>query len=90
MKRPYILLLLLFAVAATIKAQAPAGYYNNAANKTGEALLTALHDIIKNDDHLSYSGLWEAYQTTDLKPNSNYIWDIYSNCNFVYGTGQCG
>lgn len=84
-------LLIAFLIAAfVLKAQAPAGYYNNAANKTGEALLTALHDIIKNDDHLSYSGLWEAYQTTDLKPNSNYIWDIYSNCNFVYGTGQCG
>lgn len=91
MKRLYIFLLLLFDVAATLKAQAPAGYYDSANGLTGNDLRAALHNIIKNDEHVSYTpGIWNAYQTTDLQTGTNYIWDIYSDFNFTYSTNQCG
>jgi len=94
MKRLYIFLLLLIAAAA-LNAQ-PQGYYNGTEGKVGNALKTALHNIIKNDDHTTYSGLWTAYQQTDRKPNGK-VWDIYSDVpngtppyqyNFI--TDQCG
>lgn len=91
MKRLYIFLLLLFDVAATLKAQAPSGYYDSANGLTGNDLRAALHNIIKNDEHVSYTpGIWNAYQTTDLQTGTNYIWDIYSDFNFTYSTNQCG
>ncbi len=94
MKRLYIFLLLLIAAVA-LNAQ-PQGYYNGTEGKVGNALKTALHNIIKNDDHTTYSGLWTAYQQTDRKPNGK-VWDIYSDVpngtppyqyNFI--TDQCG
>lgn len=58
----------------------PAGYYNNAFGKSGEQLRQALYQVISsNTVVLSYTpGLWDAYQTTDVKPNGK-LWDIYSD-----------
>ncbi len=84
-------LLIAFLIAAfALKAQAPAGYYNGAANKTGEELRAALHAIITNNDsHVSYDGIWTAYQTTDARPNGK-VWDIYSSYQYTFGNNQCG
>ena len=91
MKRFYIFIFLLIAAQWLQAQNIPSGYYNNAANKTGDALKAALHTIITtNDSHVSYDGLWTSYQTTDLKPNSSIIWDIYSNVQYTYQSGQCG
>lgn len=95
MKRPYILLLVLFALAATIKAQAPSGYYDSANGLTGDDLRAALHNIIKNDKpgggtyNPSYDGIWTAFQTTDVRPNGK-VWDIYSSYQYTFGNNQCG
>ena len=99
MKRFYIFILLLVTVFV-LQAQnrvIPAGYYDNAAGKTGDELKEALHNIIKNDNHTSYAGLWTAYATTDKKPGTNYIWDIYSDnpngtppYQYTYSSDQCG
>ena len=97
-KKLHIFIALLF-VFITMRAQIPSGYYDNAANKTGDILKSALHTIIKtNDSHVSYTpGLWNAYQKTDVKPGTNYIWDIYSDVpngtpsyQYTYSTNQCG
>ena len=95
MKNLYLILALIIA-AVTLQAQ-PQGYYNGTEGLTGNALKTALHNIIKNDDHASYSGLWSAYYQTDKRPGTNYVWDIYSDVpngtppyQFVLGTDQCG
>ncbi len=95
MKKSYILIILIIT-AVSLNAQ-PQGYYNGTAGLTGNALKTALHNIIKNDNHVSYSGLWNAYQQTDKKPGTNYVWDIYSDVpngtppyNFTFVTDQCG
>lgn len=95
MKNLYLILALIIA-AVTLQAQ-PQGYYNGTEGLTGNALKTALHNIIKNDDHASYSGLWSAYYQTDKRPGTNYVWDIYSDVpngtppyQFVLGSDQCG
>ena len=94
MKKIYIFLTLIIA-AVTLNAQ-PQGYYNGTEGLTGNSLKSALHNILKNDDHTSYSGLWSAYQQTDRKPNGK-VWDIYSDIpngtppyQFDFGSDQCG
>ncbi len=94
MKKLYLILALIIA-AVTLQAQ-PQGYYNGTEGLTGNALKTALHNIIKNDSHTSYSGLWSAYQQTDKKPNGK-VWDIYSDVpngtppyQYTFGSDQCG
>ena len=94
MRRIYLFMALIVA-AVTMKAQ-PQGYYNSAAGLTGDDLKAALHDIIKNDNHVSYNGLWSAYEQTDKKPNGK-VWDIYSDIpggtppyQYNFGTNQCG
>lgn len=92
-----LFILLLIACGYGLYAQAPAGYYDNANSLTGDDLKAALHDIIKGHTSISYSQLWDAYHSTDLKPGTNKIWDMYSDIpggaapyEFDYGTDQCG
>ena len=94
MKKLYLILVLIIA-AVTLNAQ-PQGYYNGTDGLSENALKAKLHSIIKNDDHTSYSGLWNAYQQTDKKPNGK-VWDIYSDIpngtppyEFTFGSDQCG
>ena len=94
MRKLYLFITLIIA-AVTLNAQ-PQGYYNGTDGLSENALKAALHNIIKNDDHTSYSGLWSAYQQTDRKPNGK-VWDIYSDIpngtppyEFTFGTDQCG
>ena len=94
MKKLYLFLTLIITAVA-LNAQ-PQGYYNGTEGLTGNALKTALHNIIKTDNHTSYSGLWSAYQQTDKKPNGK-VWDIYSDIpngtppyQFTFNTDQCG
>lgn len=61
-----------------LRAQPPAGYYAGADGKTGQALQQALHDLIDDHQVLTYAALWEAFKTTDTKPDST-VWDIYSD-----------
>lgn len=94
MKRLYALCLLLLPLAAL--AQSP-GYYDSAYGKTGEELRRALCDIIKGHQVLSYTpGLWNAYYSTDKKPNGKLA-SIYSDVpggtplyEFTIGADQCG
>lgn len=95
MRFKFVLLFSLFT--ATLCAQPPANYYNNAYQKKGAALRTALYGIVKNHTALSYSALWDAYYTTDVRPDNGKVWDIYSdNPNgttayyYSFGSDQCG
>jgi len=78
-------------------AQVPAGYYAAAENKSGSELRTALYNIIKNHSSVSYSQLWQSFQSTDKRPDNGKVWDIYSDrpggtpsYYFNFGTDQCG
>ncbi len=70
--------------------QIPQGYYDNAEGKIQGELKSALYEIIKSGHtQNTYSSLWIYFERTDKHP-SGYVWDMYSNCNFVFVTNQCG
>jgi endonuclease I len=78
-------LCIIFAFAAE-----PSGYYSAAEGNADNALRLALHNIIKNHTELSYTpGLWNLYQYSDTKSDGK-IWDMYSTCDWTYGSDQCG
>ena len=100
--KKFVLFFAIIISAVAIYAQ-PQGYYDGAQGLTGNALKSALHDIIKNDKpgggtyNPSYSGMWSAYYQTDRRPGTNYLWDIYSDVPggeppylYILGTDQCG
>ena len=81
--RRFLTTLLVFTLALNLAwAQAPNNsgtYYANADGKKGEALKTAMFNIIKiTSAGWSYDGLREAYKTTD-KRSDGYLRDWYSN-----------
>ncbi len=81
----------------TVCAQPPANYYNNAYQKKGAALRSALYGIINNHTTLSYSSLWDAFSSTDRRTDNGKVWDIYSDnpdggtdYYYSFGSDQCG
>jgi endonuclease I len=86
----------------TSAAGLPANYYSSATGLNCQALKTQLKTIIStNHTALSYSGVWQAFQYTDLKRNdantANVIWDMYSDnptgpdpYTYTLFTNQCG
>lgn len=94
--RTAFLLVCLFTATLSF-AQPPAGYYAPAEGKSGNALRMAMHNIIKGHTALSYSGLWQAFYTTDKRPDNGKVWDMYSDrpgsnpaYYFTFGSDQCG
>jgi len=68
--------------------QIPSGYYNGTSGLTGEALKSALNDIIDGHTELSYSECWDALKVTDRDPNnSSNIVGIYSRFS-INGAGE--
>lgn len=80
--RKSVLAFLLVLVSVIAQAQAPAGYYSTANDKTGNELKIALHNIIKGHTVVSYNGLLDAFPYTDCDANGKII-DIYSNCQYT-------
>lgn len=87
----FVLSVTLLGVAQTTSNQTnstasiPPGYYNNATG-TGYTLKTQLYSIIAPHSTISYgAGLWNLYTTSDVRPDG-YVWEIYSNCDFIFGT----
>ena len=80
----------LFVVSLCLCAQAPTGYYSSADGKKASALKTALSEIIDGHTVISYSGLWEAYESTDCREDGK-VWDMYSDCtNFNFRNDRAG
>lgn len=67
----------------------PDGYYRDAYGKSGYDLKTALYQIIRNPDVNAYDGLWAAFRNTDAD-SDGMVWDMYSGCEFTFGSDQCG
>ena len=86
-KRLLLLTQILTLALVGVWAQGPNNsntYYQSATNKKGEALKTALFNIIKNPSVTSYDGLLEKYKQTDTRPDG-YVRDWYSNTtNFTH------
>ena len=90
------MLAVLSLLASVASGEIPLGYYNSAAGKTGEALQVALYNIIKGHTDISYSDVWTAFYSTDVKSNGK-VWDMYSDVpggvppyEYNLGTNQCG
>jgi endonuclease I len=74
----------------------PPGYYDAAEGLIGAALQTSLHGIIDNHTSISYTAIWNAFYTTDDKPNGK-VWDMYSDVpggtppyEYTFGVDQGG
>ncbi len=96
MKKISFLSLICFLFLTTLFAQIPSGYYDNAAGKTGTALQSALHNIIKGHNSVSYNSLYTYMATTDARPDHS-VWDMYSDIPggtppyvYHYGSNECG
>ena len=59
-------------------------YYSSInLNATGDSLVKSLGNLLENTHNpKSYDALWDGYILGDLKPGTNYLWDMYSNCNY--------
>lgn len=97
MKKIYAIFWLLVAVTGFSQEMQPAfgvntippGYYSTATG-TGYVLKTQLYNKIHSHTELSYTpGLWNAYPSTDKRADGK-VWDIYSNCNFTFGSVASG
>ncbi len=92
MKR-FLLALVLVAVTLAMGAKdpkpCPSDYYSGALNKSDQALLTALYNIITSHTNIGYDGLWDAYADTDTDPQGYYI-DMYSNYDKYTYSKKCG
>ncbi|MFF2729481.1 endonuclease I family protein [Streptomyces sp. NPDC058008] len=67
------------APAASTAAALDDTYYKDALGKTGTALKSSLHTIIKNQTKLSYSQVWDALKATDEDPaNSSNVILLYT------------
>lgn len=80
-------------LAIAISAQVPDAYkakYATLAGKSGMNLFDAISAIAAEGYRThSYSDLWTYFRTTDALPNGK-VWDMYSDCEFNFGTDQCG
>ncbi|MFZ4399843.1 MAG: endonuclease [Bacteroidales bacterium] len=98
--RLFIYFTLIVLSFTSVYGQIPAGYYNSALGLSGENLRTALKTVITNGHiKLSYSNIWNFYDSTDTRPapNNNIIWDMYTDIpggtpitTLFFQTGQCG
>ena len=84
----------LLTISAVAKSVTPAAslptYYKDIDGKSGKTLFDAVHVVAKvGYSSLGYSGLWTAYQYTDLRDNGK-VWDMYSDCSWTYKFDQCG
>ena len=95
MKRIFLLsTIFFFALSLFAKSVTPAAslptYYQQIDGKAGKNLFDAVQTVTKvGYSSLGYDGLWTAFKTTDKKSNGD-VWDMYSDCNWTFGSDQCG
>ncbi len=70
-------------------AQIPSGYYDNTFGKKKDVLKTAMKTIIRPHTQRSYGDLWTDFQQTDKRADGK-VWDMYSDCSFIFVDKQCG
>lgn len=82
MTRFHSLLAVICAGAMTLAASAeiPAGYYTSLNGKKEGELKTAVYNVVRNFTRVSsYSDLPRYFEKTDVYPQSNRWWDMYSD-----------
>lgn len=71
MKYWRLLLIVALFISQFFYGQIPAGYYDSAAGLSGDALKSALNDIIDGHTELSYTQAKNALMVTDEDPNNS-------------------
>ena len=78
-------------VSITAFAEAEAGYYSSCEGKTKGELLEALKTVISSHTTINYkTGLPDLYATSDVRPGTSIIWDMYSTASFSVTDDKCG
>lgn len=75
--------------ASAAFAAVPSGYYSSCEGAGGQALLTRLASVVGNHTTISYDGLWEVYETSDIDADGK-LWDMYSTKRWTIGKERCG
>lgn len=69
-----------FLTALAAQADIPAGYYSSLDGKKDAELKTAASNIIKNFTSVSsYNNLPSYFRHTDVRPGTEFWWDMYSD-----------
>ena len=96
MKNRHSLLLIMFLFGGISFAQIPNGYYDAANGLDGNALRSALHDIIDDHNSIQYGDIYGILDQTDPKPDGK-VWDMYSDVpggtppyEYTFFEDQCG
>lgn len=83
-RRFLAIICLSLAVAYAQAYDDPSGYYSSIKGKSDAALKTALHDLIYQHTQVSsYQNLPDYFKKTDVRPNTNYWWDMYSQLDVL-------
>lgn len=78
--RIIITVVLAICACSSAIAEIPAGYYNSLNGKKEADLKTAAYKVIRNLTKISsYSALPQYFKETDVYPNTNRWWDMYSD-----------
>lgn len=85
-----MLTLSVFWLSLSLFATEPQGYYNRVVNQQDDGILAALFETIKGHTDVGYDGLYSVYPTSDVRPGTNEVWDMYSTCTFIHGQNKCG
>ncbi len=79
----------ILSLAPTALAEAPNGYYSPCEGTSGQTLLSRLASVVGNHKTVSYDGLWEVYETSDVD-DAGKLWDMYSTKRWTIGKEKCG
>lgn len=64
--------------------EADIDYYASVDTSSRQKLMDSLESRLNSGAYdVGYDGLFEAYKKTDVKPGTNYLWDMYSNINYT-------
>lgn len=78
--RAAIVAAIVFATTFGMQAEIPAGYYSTLNGKSDAQLKTAIYSLVRNFTLISgYTDLPRYFQKTDVYPQSNRWWDMYSD-----------
>ena len=96
MKKTYLFISLSYFISLFALAQIPDGYYDDAVGLEGQALRSALHNIIDDHNSINYGDIYDILDQTDQKPNGK-VWDMYSDVpggtppyEYTFFEDQCG
>lgn len=91
MKRGFFVLLLLVFSFSEIFSQIPAGYYTNAEGLSGDALKSALNDIIDGHTERTYDQAKYDLRVTDEDPNnSDNVICLYTGWSYAKSAWNSG